>query len=149
MKPPVKIEDLMEMWIKDSAIDETEPGKETSRIPTLHAKYLRILTHHKMIALKHQSDYNTLKNIKFQYFSGDLNNPEDLEKYGYDPWSKRVLRQDIPMYLDSDKELNNLLLKKVMHQEIVDFCTTVLKEINNRTFQLGNLIKWEQFVGGR
>lgn len=148
MKPPVKIDDLMEEWSKDCRIDDTEPGKETAKIPNLHAKYLRILTHHNLIIRKLQSDYNTLKNVKFQYFSGDLNNPEDLEKYGYEPWMKKVLRQDIPMYLDSDQELNNILLKKVVHQEIVDFCTSVLKEISARTYQLGNIIKWTQFIGG-
>ena len=53
------------------------------------------------------------------------------------------------MYLDSDAELNNILLKKVIHQEIVDFCTSVLKEINSRTYQLGNFIKWEVYTGGK
>ena len=149
MKPPVAIDDLMEMWIKDAVVDETEPWQETAKISTLHAKYLRILTHHNLVCKKLLSDYNKLKFIKFQYFGGDLNNTEDLDKYGYEPWAKKVLRQDIPMYLDSDAELNNILLKKVIHQEIVDFCTSVLKEINSRTYQLGNFIKWEVYTGGK
>jgi hypothetical protein len=148
MKPPVKLDDLMDEWSKDCKIDETEPGSETAKIPTLHSKYLRILTHHNLIVRKLQNEYNAMKAVKFQYYSGDLNNTEDLEKYGFEPWPKRVLRQDINMYLDSDKELTDLLLKKVIHQEIVDFCTSVLKEIGSRTYQLGNIIKWETFTGG-
>jgi hypothetical protein len=149
MKPPVSIDALMEEWSKDSAVDETEPGRETGKIPSLHAKYLRILTHHNLICKKLTTDYNRLKRIKFEYYSGDLNNPEDLEHYGFEPMNKKLLKTSVPTYVDSDDDLNNILMKKMVHQEIVDFCTSVMKELNNRTFQLGNIIKWEQFSGGR
>ena len=61
---------------------------------------------------------------------------------------KKILRQDIPIHLDGDQQLINLLLKKAIHQEIVDSCEKILKEINNRTFQLNNIIKWEIFTSG-
>jgi len=73
---------------------------------------------------------------------------EDLERYGLEPMMKKVLRQDIPTYIDSDTDLNNILLKKMLHQEIVDFCGSVLKEINNRTWQLRSFIEWEKFTSG-
>lgn len=148
MKPPVTIDDLMEEWSKDAQVDETEPGREMAKISSLHSKYLRILTHHNLVCKKLTADYNKLKKIKWEYYGGDLNNPEDLEKYGYEPWSKKTLRQDIPQYLDSDTELNNILLKKVVHDEIVNFCSSVLKELNNRTWQMKSLIDWEKFTSG-
>lgn len=148
MKPPVSIESLMQEWSKDSQIDQTEPGRELIRISNLHSKYLNILTHHNLINKKLTSDYSRLKKIKFEYYSGDLNNPEDLEKYNYEPINKKILKQDIPTYLDSDTELNNLLLKKILHQEIVDYCSSVLKELHSRTFQLKSFIEWEKFIGG-
>lgn len=149
MKPPVNIDALMEEWSKDCVVDETEPGRETAKIPVLHAKYLRILTHHNLICKKLTADYNKLKRIKFEYYSGDLNNPEDLEHYGFEPMNKKLHKTSVPTYVDSDIDLNNILMKKMVHQEIVDFCTSVMKELNNRTFQLGNIIKWEHFSGGK
>lgn len=148
MKPPVNIDDLMEMWSTDSKMDETEPGRELARIPVLHSKYLRILTHHNLVVKKLQADYVRLKRVKWEYYNGDLNNPEDLEEYKLEPWSKKVLRQDIPTYIDSDNDLNTILLKKVIHQEIVDFCQSVLKELGNRTYQLNSMIKWEIYTRG-
>lgn len=148
MKPPVNIDALMEEWSKDAPIDETEPSRELAKIPSLHAKYLRIMTHHNMIVKKLMGDYNARRRIKWEYYSGDLNNPEDLETYNLEPMTKKVLRADIPIYLDSDPELNNILLKKVVHEEIVDFCKSVLKELNNRTFQIRSFIDWEKFTGG-
>jgi hypothetical protein len=148
MKPPVNIDDLMEMWSQDAKMDETEPGRELMRIPNLHAKYIRIYTHHNLIAKKLHNDYLKMKRVKFEYYNGDLNNPEDLETYKLEPWSKKLLRQDIPSYIESDNDLNTLLLKKVVHQEIVDFCDRVLKELNSRTFQLRSFIDWERYTRG-
>lgn len=148
MKPPVSIDLLMEEWSKDAEVDVTEPGRETANIPKLHAKYLRILTHHNLICKKLMADYTKMKRFKFEYYSGDLNNFEDLERYDIKPFNKKLLRQDIAGYVDSDPDINEILIKKVVHQEIVDFCSSVLKELNNRTFQMGNIIKWELFSSG-
>lgn len=149
MKPPVtNIDDLTEEWAKDSKIDETEPSRELLRISSLHAKYLRILTHHNLVVKKLASDYTNLKKIKWEYYSGDLNNEEDLQKYGFEPLFKKIIRQDIPVYLDSDNDLNKILNKKVLHQEIVDVCSSILKELNNRTWQLRSVIEWERFTSG-
>lgn len=148
MKPPVNIDSLMEEWSKDAQVDETEPGRELIKISSLHAKYLRILSHHNLICKKLIGDYNKLKKIKWEYYSGDLNNPEDLATYNLEPWTKRTIRADIPQYLDSDIELNNLLLKKVIHEEIVSACSSIMKELNNRTWQMKSFIDWEKFTSG-
>ena len=123
MKPPVKIDDLMEEWSKDCFYNETNPDVESSKIPILHAK--------------------------FEYYSGDLNNPEDLEHYGFEPMTKHLLKSNIPTYIDSDQDINNILLQRIIHQEIVDFCNSVLKELNSRTYQIGNIIKWKQISDGK
>jgi hypothetical protein len=149
MKPPVTIDNLSEEWLNDSSVDTTDPTKELSRIPNLHSKYLNILSHHNLIVKKLSYEYNTLKKVKIEYYMGDLNNPEDLKEHGWEPQMKKIMRQDMPSYLDSDDDLNKILIKKVIHQEIVDYCDRVLKELNNRTFQLGNIIKWEMYLNGR
>lgn len=148
MKPPVNIEALLEMWSTDSKLNETEAARELAKIPNLHAKYLTIVSYHNLVIKKLTYDYNTMKKIKWEYYSGDLNNPEDLKKYNWEPWQKRVLRQDMSIYLDADDDLNTILKKKVIHQEIVDVCNSILKELQNRTYQLSNIVKWTTFYAG-
>jgi hypothetical protein len=41
------------------------------------------------------------------------------------------------------------LMKKVIHEEIVNFCQSIIKELNNRTFQLNSIVKWEIYSGGK
>ena len=149
MKPPVTIEALMEEWSKDAPIDQIDPQKAMAKIPELHAKYLRILTHHNMVVKKIQSTYNERRRVKFEWYNGDLNNKEDLEHYGLEPFVKKIMKSEISNYIDSDQELNNILLKKVVHEEITDFCKAVLKELNNRTWQLKEYMAWERFIRGQ
>ena len=106
------------------------------------------MTHHNLICKKLLGDYNRLRRVKWDWYSGHLNNPEDLEQYNLEPMTLKILRADIPIYLDSDKDLNDLLLKKVLHEEVVDFCKSVLKELNARTYQIRGFIEWERYIGG-
>lgn len=149
MKPPVKIEDLMEEWSNDAIIDLEKLDDELAKIPKLHSKYLNILTHHKILIHKFVWQYNEKKRIMWEYYSGDLNNPEDLEKYGFEPLDKKILKPNISLYLESDKNLNNILLKKLLHQEIVDACEFIMKELHSRTFQLKEIGANKRFLSGQ
>ena len=142
----MKIEELMESWSKDSIVDETSINSELAKIPKLHSKYLSIMTQHNLIVKKLMTDYYKLKTKKYEYYKGDFSQ-EDYEETGWEIFVKKTGR-DVTMYIDSDKELNKILLKKVVHEEIVDFCKAVLKELNNRTWQLKSYIDYERFLSG-
>jgi hypothetical protein len=148
LKPPTNIQALMIEWSEDSRVDSTEPGLELLKIPTLHSKYLNILTHHNLLSKKASVAYNKAKLLKSQYYHGDLNNKEDLEKHNLEPNPKKIMRTDIGMYIDADDDMNTLLLKKAANQEIVDYCTSVLKELHSRTFQIRSYIDYVKFTNG-
>jgi hypothetical protein len=50
--------------------------------------------------------------------------------------------------MDSDEDMNKYLAHKAMHDEIVDVCTAILKELNNRAWELKSFIDWEKFIQG-
>lgn len=149
MKPPVTLDALLDEWSKDAIVDETEPSRALLDIPKLHAKYLRILANHKLISKKVATDYATMKNIKIAYYRGDLNNADDLARYKLEPWLGGNLKNDYQRFVDSDTDLNNLLLKKVLHEEIAEACEAILKELHSRTFQLKSFIDYERFISGQ
>jgi len=141
-----KLEELLEMWRKDSVIDRTEPGKELINIPQLHSKYLNILSRHRLLAKEAEFKYNKMKKIKWEYYTGKLDDAQ-LKHYGWEPFPF-VLKSDISTYMESDEDLNKFTASKLMHEEIVDVCQAVLKELNSRTFQLRDFIAWERFIQG-
>ncbi len=141
-----QLEELLEMWRQDSEIDRTEPGKALLNIPKLHSKYLNILSKHRLLAKESEFKYNKMKKLKWEYYTGKMDD-ETLKKYGWEPFSL-LLKSDISLYLESDEDMNKFLVAKAMHDEIVDVCTSILKELNSRTFQLRDFIAWERFIQG-
>lgn len=141
-----QLDDLLEMWRQDSDIDRTEPGKALIDIPKLHSKYLNILSKHRLLSKEAEFKYNKMKKLKWEYYTGKLDD-DDLKKYGWEPFPF-VLKSDITTYLESDEDLNKYLASKVLHDEIVDVCGTILKELNSRTYQLRSFIDWEKFIQG-
>jgi hypothetical protein len=141
-----RLEDLLEMWRKDSIIDRTEPGKELINIPQLHSKYLNILSKHRMLSKEAEFKYNKMKKLKWEYYTGKLDD-DQLKKYGWEPFPF-VLKSEITTYLESDDDINKYIVSKVIHDEIVEVCQSIMKELNGRTFQLRDFIQWERFIQG-
>lgn len=134
------------MWAKDSVIDRTEPGKELINIPKLHSKYLNILSHHRMLSKDAEFRYNKMKKLKWEYYTGKLDDIA-LKKYGWEPFPY-VLKSEVSTYLESDEDINKHLANKMVNDEVVDVCQSILKELNSRTFQLRDFIAWERFIQG-
>jgi predicted transcriptional regulator len=77
---------------------------------------------------------------------GDLNNPEDLEDLKREPWSRTVIKQDIPQYIEGDDDMIALVTKMVYQEEVVSLLEDILKMINNRGFQIKNAIEWRKLT---
>jgi hypothetical protein len=141
-----QIDDLLEMWRQDCDIDKTEPDREILNIPKLHSKYLNILSRHRLLSKEAEFKYNKMKKLKWEYYTGKLDD-DTLKKYGWEPFPY-ILKSDINTYLESDEDLNKTIANKVLHDEVVDLCTLILKELNGRTFQLRDYISWQKFIQG-
>jgi hypothetical protein len=128
-------------------MDRTEPSKELLKIPTLHSKYLGILTKHKIASKKAHFDYLRMRKVKWEYFTGKMTKDE-LEEYGWEPFLF-TLKSDINTYLEADKDLIKLLEKKVYHEEVIFVIESIMSELKQRTWQLRDFISWEKFVAGQ
>ena len=141
-----KLDEVLQMWANDSVIDRTEPGKALIDIPKLHSKYLNILSSHRLLAKEAEFNYNKWRKLKWEYYTGKLDE-EEMKTRGWEPFPF-TLKSEINTYLDSDEDINKYLAKKLLHEEIVDVCQAILKELNSRTFQLRDFIAWERFIAG-
>jgi len=148
MKPPVTIDILMKEWSSDSIIDATSMEKEVLKISHLHGKYLNVMSYHRHLLRKLDTEYKSMKGIREEYFSGHLTQ-EECDKYGWEYMQHVHSNPKIARLLETDPELTKILLKKIAHEEIVSYCESVLKSLNNRTWDLGNFVKYQQLTSGR
>jgi|TARA_B100002019_G_scaffold128028_1_gene110167 hypothetical protein len=140
------IEDIISSWREDCKLDDTELDTEALRIPNLHAKYLKMLAENRVKLRALRIKQKQLSQTLYDYYKGDLNNPEDLAAIKREPWPKTVLKQDMPMYVDSDEDMVKMNSKIAMQEEIVGVCEEILKSINNRGFQIKNAIDWRRLT---
>ena len=85
-----------------------------------------------------------IKKGKWQYYTGKA----DPEIYIDKPFDYKVLRQDVDKYMDADPDLIKISSKIEYYQVMISFLDSILKTINNRTYQIKNAIEWQKFIRG-
>ena len=129
---------------RDIKIDDTELDLESIRTPQLHNKYLKIFTKHSLQYKKLQDDYKVLYREKWEYYTGKAS----PEVYAENPFELKVLKADIGIYMEADKDLQQLGQRMAYAKQIVEYLERILKEINNRNWNIRNTIEWKKFLHG-
>lgn len=143
----MKLDEIQLMWERDSQIDRTELGEESLRIPQLHSKYLKVFSQERLALRKMEGDYKRLFRDKFEWYAGTISQ-ELLNEYNWEPNPLKILRTDIPMHLEADRELNNADLRIEMQKEKVEVVEAIIKSLTTRGFNIKSAIEWEKFKMG-
>lgn len=143
----MKLEDIQNNWEKDSNIDRIELGEESLKISQLHSKYFKIFSTERLQLKKWEKDYKLLYKTKYEYYNGVLSQ-EELKQNGWEPFSLKVLKTDLHIYIDSDKDIVEYQLRIDMQKEKIDFLENIIKNLNSRGYQINNAIAWEKFKVG-
>ena len=138
------LETLQNQADVDLKIDDTELDLESIRTPQLHNKYLKLFTKYSLQLKKVKDDYDGLYKFKWEYYTGK----STMEVYQAEPFDLKVLKVDVGIYLDADTELQRLGQKKEYLNVAVVYLERVLREINNRNWNIRNAIEWKKFLHG-
>ena len=141
----VTLEVLQEMWEKDSKIDPDNLHTESLNIPSLHAKYFEIYNTIFLLRKKAEQQRKNIRHERYEYFSGKA----DPEVYQKDPFGKKIRDKDtMQKYLDADEKLSNSSLKIEYYDTMLTYIESILKVIQNRTYQIKNAIEFMRFQSG-
>ena len=141
------LDEYFDLWAEDSKIDRTELGEESIKIPQLHHKYYKMYSLERLNLVKLQEQMKMLKKDKIEYYTGTMAE-EDLKERGWEPNPLRILKSDIPVHMEADKDFVDLNLKLAYNKEKVEFLEAVIKTLNLRSYQINNAINWEKFKVG-
>lgn len=143
----MKFEDIFDEWKRDSEIDQTDLGGESLKIPKLHHKYYMMLLSERSSLRKLEAQMKQLKLSKYEFYS--QGHTEETRKLGWElPSRGIILKADIPMYIEADKDLIDLSLKIGVQGEKVDFLDSILKSLQTRNFLIKNAIDFMKFTMG-
>jgi hypothetical protein len=122
----VTLETIQEMWEKDAAIDRDNLHEESLNIPSLHAKYFELYNTIFLLRKKAEQQRKNIRHERYEYFSGKAD-PEVYQK---------------------DEKLSNSSLKIDYYDTMLIYLESILKVIQNRTFQIKNAIEFMRFNSG-
>lgn len=145
MKPPVTIDTLMSEWSKDTNIDPSAMEVELLKISYLHGKYLNIMSYHRHVVRKLEAEYKEMKGLREDYYAGHLTQ-EEMDNRGWEYIQTVNSNPKIARLLESDPVLSKLLLKKVAHEEIVSYCESVMRNLNNRSWDLKTYVEYLKYT---
>ena len=138
------LEQLQDLADKKLKINDTELDLESLKTPQLHNEFLKHLTKFKLMLSRAETEYNTLKRDKWEYYTGKA----DAAVYALKPFDLKILRTDIDKYLDADIDLQKSKQKVDYLQTTVDFLDRTIRQIANRGFTIKNAIDWRKFTSG-
>ena len=139
------LETIQEMWEKDAKIDRDHLHDESLNIPSLHAKYFQIYNTIFLLRKKAEQQRKNIRHERYEYFSGKA----DPDVYIQNPFPKKIRDKDtMTKYLDADEKLSNASLKIEYYDTMLTYLESILKVIQNRTYQIKNAIEFMRFNAG-
>ena len=139
------LETIQEMWEKDAKIDRDNLHDESLNIPSLHAKYFQIYNTIFLLRKKAEQQRKNIRHERYEYFSGKA----DPDVYIQNPFQKKIRDKDtMTKYLDADEKLSNASLKIEYYDTMLTYLESILKVIQNRTYQIKNAIEFMRFNAG-
>jgi hypothetical protein len=143
----MKIETIVTEWSQDLQINQGDISSESSNIPKLHNKYYLYYINEGMQLKKLKTEYKKFLKLKNEYYRGELG-PEELREYGWSPQPLKILRQDIPTYIEADEEVIDMSLKVAAQEYKVNYLEEIIRQINSRGYQLKTILDFERFRTG-
>ena len=141
----IDLESLQKMWEEDSEIDKDNLHDESLKIPQLHAKYFDLYNTIFLLRKKADQQRKNIRHERYEYFSGKA----DPEVYQENPFPKKIRDKDtMQKYLDADDKLSTSSLKIEYYDTMLTYIESILKVIQNRTYQIKNAIEFMRFQSG-
>ena len=141
----MNLEQIQEMWEKDSKIDPDNLHDESLKIPQLHSKYYTLYNTITLLRERAKEQYNKVRLERYNYYTGKAT----AEVYAEEPFPYKVREKDaIQRHLEADDKMNKVDMKIKYYDIMLKFLEEIIRNISGRTYQIKNAIEWNKFQAG-
>lgn len=143
----MKLDSILELWAKDSRIDQTDILGESLKASELHSKYYKIYVNERLVLRNLELELKQLRLNKYEFYTQGPT--KETEALGWKfPSIGKILKQEANNYIDADSDVVTLTLRVGMQQEKIELLESIIKNVSNRGFQIKNYIDWARFTNG-
>jgi hypothetical protein len=94
-----------------------------------------------------ENEYKRFYKAKFEYYNGVMDERE-LKNWEWEPFALRILKSDLNIYLEGDKDLIKAKQTIDLQKEKVEFLESIIKNLPARGYQIKAAVDWEKFKVG-
>ena len=146
----IDLNQVHEMWQKDSVIDNHSLDDTSRNTPKLHSKYLQMWSEAKLSLKRAEFEQKKLLKDKWLYYNGKMDR-ETLEEKGWEPDpfdGLKILKGEMDYYYDCEAEIQKSEEKIQYWKTTIDTLTEIIDNLKWRHQTISNIIKWKQFESG-
>ena len=141
----IDLDAIQKMWEQDCKIDPDNLHTESLNIARLHAKYFDIYNNIILLKKRSEQQRKNIRHDRYEYYTGKA----DPDVYVENPFPKKIRdKETLQKYLDADEKLSQVCLKIDYYDTMLNYIESILKMIQNRTFQIKNAIEFVRFTAG-
>tara|TARA_B100000963_G_scaffold224007_1_gene195314 strand:- start:1972 stop:2403 length:432 start_codon:yes stop_codon:yes gene_type:complete len=141
----MNLEQIQDMWEKDSKIDPDNLHDESLKIPQLHSKYYTLYNTITLLRERAREQYAKVRLERHNYYTGKAT----AEVYAEEPFPYKVREKDaIQRHLEADDKMNKVDMKIKYYDIMLKFLEEIIRNISGRTYQIKNAIEWNKFQAG-
>ena len=138
------LDELKQIVYKELPVNKDHFDTEALRNQDLYAKFIDYKTNFEFLLAKAKGEYKVLYREKWEYYGGKA----DAKIYVTKPFDLKVLKNDLHVYIESDKEIIDAENKIVYLETTTKYIDYVLKSISSRGWDIKNAIEWKKFEAG-
>jgi hypothetical protein len=144
------LESIMKEWEDDCKIPQHQLDEVSRQTPSLHAKYLQVLSLTKLKLKRIENSQQNLLKDKWLYYNGKMDQDSILSKgWQPDPFNGlKILKGDMDYYYNSDPEIQEADEKVQYYKVMIQTLTEIVDSLKWRHQTVGNMIRWKQFEAG-
>ena len=141
----MNLEQIQDMWEKDSKIDPDNLHDASLKVPQLHSKYYTLYNTITLLRDRAREHYSKVRLARYNYYTSKA----PAEVYVEEPFAYKVREKDaIQRHMEADEKMSKIDLKIRYYDTTLKFLEEIIKNVSNRTFQIKNAIEFMRFQSG-
>jgi hypothetical protein len=144
------LDQILEMWKKDSVIDDIRLDEASKDGASLHSKYLELLSINKLQLKRRDAEFKILLKNKWLWYNGKLTKDEiDHLGWEYDALNGlKILKGDLDYYYDADPHIQQANARIDYLKTMISTIEEIINNIRWRHSTIKNMIDWRKFESG-
>jgi hypothetical protein len=144
------LDQILEMWKKDSVIDDIRLDEASKAGAALHSKYLELLSINKLQLKRRDAEFKILLKNKWLWYNGKLTKDQiDQLGWEYDALNGlKILKGEMDYYYDADPHIQEANARIDYLKTMIDTLEEIISNIRWRHSTIKNMIDWRKFESG-